>query len=220
MGLGVAGTIAAVGTAATVAGTAASLAKGSGQSGAISTGQRQANALLQPYTNQGTAANAQEANLLGLNGQDAANSAMSTFQSSPGYQFSLQQGERAVDAGAAAQGMTRSGATMKAEDSYATGLANQTYQSYISNLNSLSNLGITAGGGEASVDTGAASNQASIYGNAATGVSNSIGGGLTNLGSTSGGLSSLFSSGSSSNADGLAYAAQQNATPGQYGPAY
>jgi hypothetical protein len=47
----------------------------------------------------------------------------STFQSSPGYQFQLEQGLRAVDAGASAKGMLRSGAT-QAEQKFGHGLAN------------------------------------------------------------------------------------------------
>ena len=45
----------------------------------------------------------------------------------PGYQFTLQQGERGVDAGAAARGGALSGGAIKASDQYAQGLASTTY---------------------------------------------------------------------------------------------
>lgn len=181
--------------AAVSAGTqlAGAVGGGSAQSGAISSGQQQANAVLAPYSNTGVQSNTQTANLLGLNGQPAADSAMSTFQASPGYQYSVQQGLKAVDAGAASQGVLRSGAALKAEQTLGNNLANQDFGSYISRLNSLSNYGITAAGGQASTDTSAAGQQASIYGNTAGSIANGIGGALGNSG-VQNGLSGLFSS--------------------------
>ena len=43
------------------------------------------------------------------------------FQTSPGYQWQLGQGLRAVDAGAASSGLLRSGATLKAEQTFGSG---------------------------------------------------------------------------------------------------
>ena len=88
----------------------------------------QSRADLAPYNTQGALATTDASNLLGLNGPDAATAAMGNFQTSPGYQFSLDQGLRAVDAGAAAKGMLRSGATLKAEQTFGTGLADQEFQ--------------------------------------------------------------------------------------------
>lgn len=51
----------------------------------------------------------------------------------PGYQFALQQGENAIQAGAAAKGNLLSGGTQKALANYATGLASQTYQQAYNN---------------------------------------------------------------------------------------
>ena len=163
------------------------------QKGAIDAGKSQANAAIQqgittatnqlsPWTTTGVPANTQESNLLGLNGQPAADAAMSTFQASPGYTFQLQQGERAVDASAAAQGMLRSGATLKAEQTFGQGLANTTFGNYFNQLQQLSGNGLTAAGGianaatggatqMANVDTGAATADANIYGNIAKGFS-------------------------------------------------
>lgn len=171
----IAGGVASAGAGALISGIT-----GSNQSGAISSGQQQANAVLAPYSNTGVQSNTRTADLLGLNGQPAADTAMSGFQASPGYQYQVQQGLRAVDAGASAKGMLRSGATLKAEQELGNNLANQDFGNYISRLNSLSNYGITAAGGQASTDTSAAGQQASIYGNEGSNISKAIGGGITN----------------------------------------
>jgi hypothetical protein len=164
------------------------------QSNAISKGQKssidaqtaardQARADLSPWTGTGGSANTASADLLGLNGPDAATRAMGNFTASPGYQWQLGQGLRAVDAGAAAQGMLRSGATLKAEQTYGQGLANQDFTNYYNRLFDLSKLGENAAGGSATAsmnagkdiaqtDAQAAGTQSSIYGNAAAGISN------------------------------------------------
>lgn len=196
-----------------VVGAGISAATGGAQSGAISSGQQQANAVLAPYSSTGVQSNTQTANLLGLNGQPAADAAMSTFQSSPGYQYDVTQGLRAVDAGAASQGMLRSGATLKAEQTLGTNLADQDFGNYVSRLNSLSNYGITAAGGQASTDTSAAGQQASIYGNEGSNISKAVGGGVTNA-LTSLGTSSTTPSGgtvSGGNLDPYSGLSYQNA---------
>ena|SRR5579862_3483235 len=133
------------------------------QKGNVSSAQNQAQgdyqqqiARTQPFVNTGTVANTDAANLLGLNGSDAATAAMGNFTSSPGYQFQLQQGLRAVDAGAASQGMLRSGATLKAEDAYGTGLANQDFTNYYNRLAGLSTLGGQVAAGNATTANNAA----------------------------------------------------------------
>src|SRR5215831_7435603 len=50
-----------------------------------------------PYQQAGQLSLQDQQDLLGLNGPDAANAAMAKFQTSPGYQWSLQQGLRATD---------------------------------------------------------------------------------------------------------------------------
>lgn len=180
MGLGVAGSLAAAASVASIAsagvGVAGSLSAKKGQSGAISTGQQQANAVLQPYVDTGENALTQYANITGVNGPDAATKATADFTASPGYQWQLGQGERAVDAGAAAKGMLRSGATMKGETDYAEGLAKQDFGSYVSRLNDLAGFGIKGAFGQAGTDTSAAGQQASIAGNETAGITNAIGG--------------------------------------------
>lgn len=170
-------------------GAAGSLIGGAMQSGAISGAADQANAraqqaidqtrgLYQPFIDTGQTALTQQSNLLGLGGQDAATKAMSTFQASPGYQYQLQQGLRGVDAGAAARGMLRSGATLQAEQTLGNNLANQDFGNYFNRLNGLTNFGFGATNNFANVLSGQATNQeqiatqagtqlASIYGNTA-----------------------------------------------------
>jgi hypothetical protein len=138
---------------------------------------------LMPWVNTGGQALGQTANLLGLNGQPAADAAMATFQQSPGYQWQLGQGLRAVDAGAAASGMLRSGATLKAEQTYGRGLANQDFSNYYNRLAGLSQLGEQgAAGGASTAQTGAnlaqgaGNTQASIYGNLASGLGSTVNG--------------------------------------------
>ena len=99
---------------------------------------------LLPYNTQGQAGLTASSDLLGLNGPDAATAARGRFQTSPGYQFAFDQGLRAVDAGAAASGMARSGATLKAEQTFGTGLADQEFTNYYNRLFNLANLGENA----------------------------------------------------------------------------
>lgn len=49
------------------------------------------------------------------------------LESTPGYQFDLSQGLKAVQSSAAARGLGVSGASMKGAGAFATGLANKTY---------------------------------------------------------------------------------------------
>lgn len=126
-------------------------------------------------------------------------------RATPGYQFNLQQGEKAVDAGAAARGGLMTGGTIKAEQNYGAGLASGTYQQTFQNAlqqynaalqgqaqnyNELSNtagMGLNAvtganqssgqmGTNFANLMTGNASNLTA----AAGGIGNAVGGGLNN----------------------------------------
>jgi hypothetical protein len=176
MPLGVAGAV-ALGGAALSAG--ASVYGSSQQAGAVKdAASKQAAAAAQqrqdfaPWREAGGTANTQAANLLGLYGQPAADTAMQTFQSSPGYQFQLEQGLRGVDASAAARGMLRSGATLKAEQTFGQGLAAQDFGNYYNRLMDLSKTGESAAAGQGTTTNtqiaGASrsgEDMASIYGN-------------------------------------------------------
>lgn len=151
---------------------------------ALDKGQEIATNQLSPWATTGVPANQQQSDLLGLNGQPAADAAMSTYRTSPGYQFQLDQGLRAVDAGAAANGLLRSGATLKQEQIFGAGLADSDFGNYWNRLQQLSGSGLDAAKGiagvatgtatnTANVDTGQATMDASIYGNMAKGIGTS-----------------------------------------------
>ena len=176
--MGVAGAIVAgagISAAAGVAGSAM-------QSGAVGAGQKaaqqqyqQQRADLAPYREAGLPALEQQNALLGLSGPDAATAAMAQFTQSPGYQWQVDQGLRAVDAGAAASGLLRSGAAIKAEEAFGSGLAAQEFGNYYNRLLKLTDLGETAAaGGATTADAaarsalGGANAQSSIYGNTAS----------------------------------------------------
>ena len=138
---------------------------------------------LEPWRTAGQGALPQVQNAAGMNGQEGYDAAMQQFHTSPGYQFQLDQGLRAVDAGAAAQGFGRSGAVLKAEQAFGSGLADQSFKEYYNRLFDLSKLGESAASGQASAsqatgtgiaqtDLSEGSAQASIYGNLGKGIAN------------------------------------------------
>jgi hypothetical protein len=134
--------------------------------------------------------------LSGNLGPEAAQGAMENFYTSPGYQFRMDEGLRALDADQSSKGMLRSGATMKAAEAFGQGLAASEYDKYFSRasdsfgnyynrLFDLSRLGENAAAGvgaqgqasanaQSNIATGAAGQQAGIYGNAAEGLGRGI----------------------------------------------
>lgn len=141
----------------------------------------------------------------------------------PGYQFTLQQGTKALQNSAAAQGLGLSGAQEKGLLSYATGLADQTYgnqynralQQYQTNygiandmvnrLSGLASLGQNAAAGVGNAGMQTASNIGNLItgaGNAqaagTVGSANALSSGLSGLG----GSSLLYSLLNNSNASG------------------
>jgi hypothetical protein len=132
---------------------------------------------LAPFRDAATAPLQAQQDLLGLNGQPAADAAMQSYQKSPGYAWQFGEGLRAVDAGAAASGLTRSGAALQAEQTFGQGLANSDFGTYYNRLMGLSTLGENAAAGGASTANAAgnaaiqgANAQSSIYGNTASGL--------------------------------------------------
>ena len=117
----------------------------------------------------------------------------------PGDAFTQQQGSLGVTNSSAARGLANSGAALQAMDKFNTGLANQYYQNYFRDANSLMNTGIgttsasaNAGvtGAEAGANLGmqAAQTGASAYGaegkafgNAGVGIGGALGYGLGGL---------------------------------------
>lgn len=132
---------------------------------------------LLPYNTAGQAATQQIQNMGAFNFAPT----QAQLEATPGYQFNLSQGLKATQNGAAAQGLGSSGAALKGAASYASGLADTTYQNQFSNaLNSyntnlakwqnLAGLGENAAAQTGNAGTMAASNagQALIGGANAT----------------------------------------------------
>lgn len=188
MGIG-AGAAAAIGAGISAAGSIAGSAMQSGATGrAAGAAQRNQEMLykiqeakLAPYEEQGRQAFGQLGDILNINGPEAAANALNRFQASPGYQWQLDQGLRAVDAGAAADSGARGGAVLKAEQTFGQGLANQDFNNYVNNLFKLSQFGQNSalqestnagavGGNLSNIALGQGAAESSIYGNAAKGI--------------------------------------------------
>lgn len=117
---------------------------------------------------------------LGVNGADGRSRATNAFQSSPGYEFQLGQGLDALERRASAQGRLSSGQTGLDTINYATGLANQDYNNWLSNLSGYgqqqSNIYTGATTGQAgslsdlaSLATGTAGQKVSLLGDVTSG---------------------------------------------------
>lgn len=87
------------------------------------------------------------------------------FRQDPGYQFAMDQGLRQVGARGSQEGLLDSGATAKSAIQYAQGLADQNYQRYQTNqqsmfsdyqnrLSNLTNMGSTNTGNQNAISTG------------------------------------------------------------------
>jgi len=75
-----------------------------------------------------------------LSEQDRSN----LFQKSPGYQFRLEQGQKALQATQAARGGMLSGGAMKEMEKYSQGIASDEYGNYINQLSGLAGIGQNA----------------------------------------------------------------------------
>jgi hypothetical protein len=137
---------------------------------------------LQPFLQNYNAASAGQnmlGNSLGLNGPGGSAAALTAFQNSnPGYQFQLQQGENAVNANAAKNGMSNSGNTQLALQNFGQGLANNTYGQWQSQLAPYLQASNSAASGVGSLYSGLGNQLNANYmgqGNANYGAQTSIG---------------------------------------------
>lgn len=71
------------------------------------------------------------------------------LRATPGYQFQMDEGQKAIERSAAAQGGVLSGRTMKDLRRFSQGLADQTYNTRLNQLAGLSGTGQTATGSTA-----------------------------------------------------------------------
>lgn len=157
----------------------ASGASSSGYGSAINANQQGLNTsygALSPYSTTGSQAESALASLYGLGGQ-APN--YSAFTSSPGYQFQQQQGQNAINRGAAASGNAFSTTTLAQLANYNQGLAGTQYQQYLQNLYGLTQTGAGAAsslGGQAVTGSGNVGQQYGNQGNAnASGIAGAAG---------------------------------------------
>lgn len=110
---------------------------------------------LQSYATAGQGALTEEQNLLGLTGPGGTPPAggpdqaaiQATLSQTPGYQFTLDQGLKATQNSYAAQGLGSSGAALKGAATFATGLADQTYEQRLQDYLNLANTGGSAAAG-------------------------------------------------------------------------
>lgn len=152
--------------------------------GAIDAGETQSLEVLRdaytPYAEGGREAFEQQSRLLGLRGPEEANEAFGAFRTSPGYQFSMDEGMRALDRSAASRGGLYSGSTGRSLTRFGQGLADQEFGNYYSRLAGLGSTGFAAssnlGTQSANTITGAADQRAS----ALLGRQNALAGGTIN----------------------------------------
>lgn len=85
------------------------------------------------------------------------------FQGTPGYQFRLDQGMKAIDHGMGAGGMRFSGQRMKALSDYGQNTASEEFGNYTNSLRALAGMGQVS-----------SSNTQGASGNAAAGIGNSL----------------------------------------------
>ena len=85
---------------------------------------------------------------------------MSNFLQSPGYQFRLSEGLRAIEKSQAARGGLLSGGAMKELGTYSQGLASDEYGNYLKSLFDAAGIGQTASSNQSNIATGAANNLA------------------------------------------------------------
>jgi hypothetical protein len=189
-------------------------------------------ALISPWTSVGAGAQNALAQLYGLGHLDASGdptfggsslntsniagdraNALANFSTSPGYDWRVGQGIKALDRSAAAKGMLLSGAQAKGINDYGQQQGSQEFGNYTNALMGLSGAGlqgqlntdntnasITNKGNE--LNYGGALAQASSYSSAANALANGISGGINSLGSIlgyglGGGFDNIFSGGGS-----------------------
>ena len=187
---------AAIGGAAQAAGTVAATAmQVNAEKEARKTAINTANSVAPTITDSATSANA----LLG-NYASTGNTAINALSNgltedylkqTPGYQWNLNQGEQAATNSAAARGLANSGAALKGASSYASGLADSTYQNQFNDTNALAQEGYNALNQQGNNTMTSANNAAQVRMEGANGAmattvgaGNALASGLSSVGNT------------------------------------
>lgn len=118
--------------------------------------------LISPFVNAGTGALSAQQNLLGLNGNDAQQTAINGIQSSPQFQALQQQGQDAILANASATGGLRGGNVQGALSQFSPALLAQIIQQQYGNLSGITSTGANAAAGVGSADLNTSSNVAQL----------------------------------------------------------
>ncbi len=139
-------------------------------------------AALQPFqqiSQQAQPGVTQYGNALGLGGEAGNAAALAGFKNNPGYQFTLDQATQNILRNQSAMGALNSGNTNVDLANYTTGLANQTWQQYLQNLQPYFNQQNVGAQGQAGVLqnqgsalAGISGNQANMQYGAQTGIGN------------------------------------------------
>jgi hypothetical protein len=134
---------------------------------AATAGFEQAASYQNPYNETGQLALSEIAASMGLSGPEAAAGALSRFRDAPGYQFQLNEGVSAIDRSAASRGGLYSGDTGRALTEYGQGLADQTFNTRLSQLAGLAGIGQNAAGNLSSIAMGQGQSEGAYQGAAA-----------------------------------------------------
>jgi len=134
------------------------------------------------------------ADAMGINGADGNSRAVGAFQTGPGYQFAMDQGNQALARSASAAGMLPSGNTLAAATQFGQGLANQEYNNWLGGLAGYT--GEERLGNENRVGLGSLISTARLENNAqrAEGLQSGINGRQNAIGSALGGAAQAFGS--------------------------
>jgi hypothetical protein len=141
-------------------------------SGILDTGTAGAQAQLgktSALTDLGPGANGLLGDALGTGGADGTARALAAFQTDPGYQFQMDQGQQALDRTAAARGQFQSGETGLDTLRFSQGLADQGWQKWLQNLMGGIQGETASNTALANLDTGAAGQKVGFLGDILTG---------------------------------------------------
>lgn len=122
----------------------------------------------------------------GANSADDNAGILAELRNMPGYQFTQKEGNDATKGSFGAMGLGLSGNTLKALDTFNTGLADSTYQSEVNNLQNVVGIGEAAATGQAANIGNAAGQIGNIaigQGNTLAGIDANVIAGITRAGS-------------------------------------
>ena len=119
---------------------------------------------LAPWLQAGTNALASQQSLMGLTGHSTPADTLAQLQMDPGYQFRMEQGQKAFDSSALARrGGFGSGSALTSAINYNQGAASQEYGNRLNQLAGISNTGQTTGNQLGAMGANYANNQGNLW---------------------------------------------------------